>query len=361
MSDNTTAAGEVIEGELVPVTSRAGMIHADTDNWMAVYDGDVKTLSTDLCKTDFVPKGFRGNPPAVLAAIMYGREVGLPPIAALQGLYSVDGRVGTYAETQRALVLAAGHEYRIVEQSASRCVIEGRRAGQDEWQRFSFTMQEARDAGLDKKDNWRKWAADMLLARATARMCKAMFPDAVHGMSTAEEIQDTVTVEQVDTSTGEVHQVSEAKPRTVRRRRAPQPKGPEPERQHAPLPKPRGAENSPEGEEPQSGLEDGPGAGGEAPAGETGGEPALVEAGEPKADPGRVAAIAQHFGRLGVTGRDERLMWTGLIAGIPQLASSKDLTRREAAAVEKVLGKLRDRQALEAWGAAHDQRAGERP
>lgn len=354
MSDNNTASGEVIEGELVPVTSRAGMIHADTDNWMAVYDGDAKALSLDLCKTDFVPKGFRGNAPAVLAAVLYGREVGLPPIAALQGLYSVDGRVGTYAETQRALVLAAGHEYRIVEQSASRCVIEGRRAGRDEWQRFGFTMQEARDAGLDKKDNWRKWAADMLLARATARMCKAMFPDAVHGMSTAEEIQDTVTVEQVDTSTGEVHQVSEAKPRTVRRRRAQQPKGPEPERQHAPLPKPRGAENSPEA---------GPGAGGEAPAAEeeTGGEPALVEAGEPKADPGQVAAIAQHFGRLDVTARDERLMWTGLIAGIPQLASSKDLTRREAAAVEKVLGTLRDRQALEAWGAAHDQRAGERP
>ena len=106
---------------------------------------------------------------------------------------------------------------------------------------------------------------------------------------------------------------------------------------------------------------DGPGSGGEAPAGETGGEPALVEAGEPKADPGRVAAIAQHFGRLGVTDRAERLMWTGLIAGIPQLASSKDLTKREAAAVEKALGKLRDRQALEAWGAAHDKQAGERP
>lgn len=358
MSDNNTASGEVIEGELVPVTSRAGMIHADTDNWMAVYDGDAKALSTDLCKTDFVPKGFRGNPPAVLAAVLYGREVGLPPIAALQGLYSVDGRVGTYAETQRALVLAAGHEYRIVEQSASRCVIEGRRAGRDEWQRFGFTMQEARDAGLDKKDNWRKWPADMLLARATARMCKAMFPDAVHGMSTAEEIQDTVTVEQVDTGTGEVRQV-EAKPRAARRRRAQQPKGPEPERQHAPLPAPRGAGDSSEGEEASAGNE----AGGEAPAaeGETGGEPALVEVGEPKADPGQVAAIAQHFGRLDVAARDERLMWTGLIAGIPQLASSKDLTRREAAAVEKVLGTLRDRQALEAWGAAHDQRAGERP
>lgn len=346
MSEQST---EIVEGELVPVSTRATMLAPQTDNWLAIYNGDAKTLAVDLASTDFVPKGFRGNPHAVLAAILFGREVGLSPIAALQSLYSVDGRVGTYADMQRALVLSAGHEYRIVEQNASRCVIEGRRKDQDEWQRFSFTIQEARDAGLTSKSNWKNYAPDMLLARATARMCRAIFPDAVHGMSTAEELEDiaapAATVQQVDVHTGQV--VSEqATPRKVtrKRRRTEEPSGPEPERVHAPLPTPQGAAS-----EPSRPVENHAPAAPQEPS-----EAQLIESTpEPPAGSGVIGLIAQHFSRLGVDDRAERLMWTGLIAGIPQLASSKDMNKAEAATVMKTLERMRSHDALEAWGKEH--------
>ena len=134
---------EVVTGELVPTTVRAEMVRPDTDGWLAVCSGDLRGLAVDLCNSDFVPKGLRGNRGATLAAMLFGRELGLPPIASLQSLFSVDGRVGLYAQAMRALVLSRGHEYRIVSNDSARCVLEGRRAGQDEWSRYSFSFQEA--------------------------------------------------------------------------------------------------------------------------------------------------------------------------------------------------------------------------
>ena len=37
----------------------------------------VFTLSQQLCRTDFVPSAYQGRPEAVLAAILYGRELNI--------------------------------------------------------------------------------------------------------------------------------------------------------------------------------------------------------------------------------------------------------------------------------------------
>ena len=63
--------------------------------------------AVDLCNSDFVPKGLRGNRGATLAAMLFGRELGLPPLRP-SDLFSVDGRVGLYAQAMR-LVLSRGH------------------------------------------------------------------------------------------------------------------------------------------------------------------------------------------------------------------------------------------------------------
>ena len=57
------------------------------------------------------------------------------------------------------------------------------------------------------------------------------------------------------------------------------------------------------------------------------------------------------FERLGIVDRDERLMWTALIVG-REIASTNDLTLTELRDVVGRLGRLKDRTALEALGAA---------
>ena len=332
---------EVVTGELVPTTVRAEMVRPDTDGWLAVCSGDLRGLAVDLCNSDFVPKGLRGNRGATLAAMLFGRELGLPPIASLQSLFSVDGRVGLYAQAMRALVLSRGHEYRIVSNDSSRCVLEGRRAGQDEWSRFSFTFQEAKDAGLVNKNNWKGYTPDMLLARATARMCRGIFPDVILGMATAEEIQDlatsTITVEQIDTTTGEITEAE--KPRGVTRKtRArktePEPAGPEPERQRAPLPQPRGQQASSPVENQATPAE----------------APTMLSDDDPAGE-GQLQAIILHLqGRLKIEDRDDRLYWTAVAAELENplaLTSSKDLTRGQAAHAINRISKIRNAESLD--------------
>ena len=83
--------------------------------------GDVATLSRGICGTEFVPAGLRGSMEKTTAAILYGRELGLPPMTALGSIHVIDGRAGTSAESMRALILQAGHELEIREMTTSRC------------------------------------------------------------------------------------------------------------------------------------------------------------------------------------------------------------------------------------------------
>ena len=347
MTTTATETVEVVTGEILPTSSRELMIRPETDNWMAVYPGDARNLAEDLCDTEFVPKGLRGKPHAALAVILFGREVGMSPIAAMQGLYAVDGRVGLYSETMRAMVLAAGHEYRITTCDSSRCVIEGRRAGAEEWQSFTFTMQEARDAGLGNKDNWKKYAPDMLLARATARMCRAIFPDAIRGFSAAEELQDqaspAVTVTQADPAAE-----TPAKTTTVsRKRRTPdRPSAPEPSRASIDLEPqktpPAAQDRAQDADSSDRDVE---------PAAHPAkvAEPVEVDPDSPATD-GQTKAIVMHLqGRLKVDDREERLYWTAAAAGLDpaSITSTKDLTQAQAARAVQQLGKAKDLAALE--------------
>lgn len=175
------------------------LLDKSTDSWVAVLT-DVVQLATNIAATEFVPTGLRGSVPKVVAAIMHGRELGLPPMTALAQTFVIGGRPGTYAEMQRALILAAGHQFRIHEQTEARCVMKCRRSDwpDGEWATYTFTMQEATKAGYARTNaNYQKVPADMLLARCTGRMAKGTFPDVIHGLATVEELMDVIDGEDV--------------------------------------------------------------------------------------------------------------------------------------------------------------------
>jgi hypothetical protein len=160
------------------------------DQWVLVVR-DYNLLAQSLAKTSFVPKDFQGKPDQITATMMYGREIGLPPMTTLQNTYVVHGRVGMYAEQLRAMILEAGHEIDIEEMTSDRCVVSGKRKGSDRWQRFEFTMDMAKAAGLyAANDNYRKRPAQQLFARASALLAHAMFPDVIRGMGSLEELED---------------------------------------------------------------------------------------------------------------------------------------------------------------------------
>lgn len=148
-------------------------------------------LAQRIARTEFVPAALRGKPEAVLGAILAGHEVGVSPMQALAKIHVIDGRPAMAAELMRAIVLREGHDLWIEEQSSTRVIVAGKRKNSDRETRVTWTMDDARRAGLAGRKNWQSYPSAMLLARATAGLCRAIFPDVLAGISyTVEELQD---------------------------------------------------------------------------------------------------------------------------------------------------------------------------
>ena len=159
-----------------------------TDSWIAVVE-DVAVLAARIADTELVPAAIRGKPAAVAAVILYGREIGLQPMTALRTSYVVNGRVALAAETMRGLVLGAGHTLVYREATTARCIAAGQRRGQEAWQEVEWTLDQARRAGLTGQ-SWQRYPRQMLKARATAELCRDLFPDVIGGFSALEELDE---------------------------------------------------------------------------------------------------------------------------------------------------------------------------
>lgn len=148
-------------------------------------------LAEKIAMTDFVPPALRDKPEAVLACILAGHEAGVSPMQALSKIHIIEGRPAMASELMRALVLQHGHELNYSDVSTTSVTAEGKRKGSERWTRVTWTMDDAKRGGLDGKTTWRRWPRAMLLARATAELCRMIFPDVLAGIShTVEELSD---------------------------------------------------------------------------------------------------------------------------------------------------------------------------
>lgn len=111
-----------------------------------------------------------------IVKVMAGAELGLPPFAAMTGIHIIQGKPVLGANVIATLVKNdPRYDYRVKQADTTACVLEwyenGARVGEAE-----FTMKEAQSAGLASKDNWKKYASDMLFARAISRGARRFAP-----------------------------------------------------------------------------------------------------------------------------------------------------------------------------------------
>ena len=66
----------------------------------------------------------------------------------------------------------------------------GRRAGEGQPIRVTWTTDDARKAGLLNKQNWQRYPRQMLTARATSELARLIAPDSLGGLYTIEELED---------------------------------------------------------------------------------------------------------------------------------------------------------------------------
>ncbi len=281
----------------------------DTDSWIGVL-GPVGDLAGKIATTDFVPDAMKGKPAAVAAAILAGREMGVPPMTALANINVIKGKPGQSAQLMRQLILAAGHELLYIETTDTRCVVEGRRRGEENWQRVSFTADQAKKAGI----NLGGYPEDKLVARATSRLARRVFADVLGGMSYLPEEAAEISEHDLVEGLTEAPAIAPAEPekRTARRAR-----------------KPAAAKPKPTVDEPP--LDD------DVIDAELVDEPPLDEP-EHQAQPdpattAQVKAIAAAIGGLGISERDHRIQIAGTLSGEENLDSTKGLTKAQASTV----------------------------
>ncbi len=154
--------------------------------------GEVQSLSTMLGKSPLVPHSLRGKPGDIAITIMTGMELGLPPMTALRLIHVVQGRPVMAAELIVACALKASdcEYFRCVETTDKVATYETKRKGDPAPVRHSFTIEDAKRAGLLNKDNWKKYPAAMLRARCKAALARDHYPDAAAGVYSADEAQD---------------------------------------------------------------------------------------------------------------------------------------------------------------------------
>jgi len=149
---------------------------------------------------DLLPRTYRANPGAVLLAMDWADRVGLSVMDAIHGVAWVQGKPVIDATLLRALAIKAG--YRVLVTDASRTsatakvvlTTTGETLGS-----VTYSMEDAKTAGLAGKDNWKKNPEDMLVARATSRAVRRYCSDAlVGGGLTEDEVESLEVTAEVD-------------------------------------------------------------------------------------------------------------------------------------------------------------------
>ncbi len=138
--------------------------------------------------------GQYGAPQAVLAVVLAGRELGLPAMASLRAFHIIEGKPSLSAGIIQSLVLKSGkaRTFRCTERTALRATFLTQR-GDDPEMSLTYTIEEGRAAFVGDDAKWNKsgWGrnpADMLVARASSKLARLVYPDVVSGLYAPEEM-----------------------------------------------------------------------------------------------------------------------------------------------------------------------------
>lgn len=293
------------------VTTTATQNTVDLVAW-ANELGAAHTIATAISRTEFVPKDFRGDADKTATAILYGKSVGLDPLAALSNIFVVHGRPAMYSRTMVALAQRAGVEFERVEATEQQVTVRARRKGSPNWQTFTWSIARAERAGYTSNAKYKTDPIGMLTAKAFAEAVRVIAPDVLMGISVSEEVElgdyddaqePAPAAKAVTAGAKKVQRKAPAKAKT-----APAPAAP---------PAPVVAQPS---EEVQADPETG-----ELPA-----EPPAEVKYASKADQGRIKA---GFGELGVTDAKEILGIVRDWVNDPNLRGAASLTHDQAQAV----------------------------
>jgi hypothetical protein len=133
------------------------------------------------------------SPAAIVTVIMYGKALGLPMMAALSGFHIIEGKPSASADLIRALAMRSPKckYYRLVEASDEAATWETWHRDHPEPTRITYTIEEARKAGL-RGGNWENRKKQMLVKTCSTILARWVYTIETMGLYCPEEMGDYV-------------------------------------------------------------------------------------------------------------------------------------------------------------------------
>jgi hypothetical protein len=131
------------------------------------------------------------------AVLLKGHELGFSPMASAGSISIIKGKVSLSADATVALCKRspACLYLRLVESTEEVATYETQRHGDPSPTSLSYTIAQAKTAGLTGSQTWRGHAPAMLRARCGAAIARAVYPDLVAGIYDPDEVAEIVRAE----------------------------------------------------------------------------------------------------------------------------------------------------------------------
>ena len=212
---------------------------------MTPKDGEqAMKMAQWIAESGLVPDSFKGKPKDICVAAAMGSKLGLDVFSSMQGIAVVNGRPSLWGDVLRGLIVGRADLTDIIEEYEGTgdsltavCVMtRGKRSPY----RATFSVADAKEAGLWGKNVWLKFSKDMLLNRAFSRAARRCYADVLSGVSVAEEMIDAEIVKDVEANVHDdkppFKEEPEATPKKPKKAKARQEKVQEDEGTQAELP-----------------------------------------------------------------------------------------------------------------------------
>ena len=133
---------------------------------------DMLAMGNELVRTGFLPDHVKNGAQAA-AIILAGRELGMPPMRSLRSIFLVKGKITESADSQLARFKTDGGRAKFTTLDDTRAVLWLKHPNGDEHTE-SFTMEDAKRAGLVSSGMYSKFSKAMLRSRAITAGLKSV-------------------------------------------------------------------------------------------------------------------------------------------------------------------------------------------
>jgi hypothetical protein len=157
---------------------------------------DVQRLAKLVMASGLIPSTLN-TPEKISIALLHGMEIGLPPMMSLQRIAVINNMPSLWGDGALALVEASGRLLYIdeyieggnLDDANTYAVCELHRKGKPKPIRRTYSIGDARRAGLLGKGPWKSNPGRMLQMRARGFALRDTFPDVLGGLYLHEEIE----------------------------------------------------------------------------------------------------------------------------------------------------------------------------